>query len=64
MVRQTRNYVDNVLRDLRKGIGEIEDASRLDSLENLIAHIRAVEKECNLMIETIQVIEGQQVLEV
>ena len=62
--RDTRNYVDNCLRDIRKGLTAIEQASRMESLENLLLRIRACKRELTIMEEVVTTIEDQQELEV
>lgn len=61
--RQGMNYVANAARDLRKGINELETASRMESHENFILRLSALRNELDVMAEVVTAIEDQTELE-
>jgi hypothetical protein len=62
--RHAINYVANCIVDLRKGVNQLEAASRIETLDNVQLRIRELKHELDLMAETLDVIHNQQELEV
>lgn len=64
MKRHTLNYVDNALRDIKRGINNLESLSRTESLDNFILRLREIKREFEVMEEVVTSIEDQLALEV
>jgi len=64
MKRQAMNYVANCIPDLKKGVENIEKASRIETLDCFCLRVKEVEHELAVMREVVTTIQHQQELEI
>lgn len=64
MKRQAMNYVANCMPGLKKGVNEIERASRMETLDQFCLRVKEVEHELAVIRDVVTTIQHQQELEV